>query len=111
MKVVVANGPNLDSLGVREPAVYGTETLADIERALAARGREVGLEVVFLQTNHEGELIDRLQAEASGSAGVVVNPGALTHYSYALYDCLRALDVPIVEVHLTNLFAREEDFR
>jgi 3-dehydroquinate dehydratase II len=111
MKLVVANGPNLNLLGSREPEVYGTETLADIEARCRALGAERGCQVVFFQTNHEGEMLDRLQRESPGSAGVVLNPGALTHYSYSLYDCLRALPVPVVEVHLSNLHARAERFR
>lgn len=110
-RVVVANGPNLNRLGAREPAIYGRQTLADIQAVLDARAEELGWVVSFFQSNHEGEVIDRLYEEAPGSAGVIINPGAWTHYSLALYDCLRTLEVPIVEVHLSNLFAREEEFR
>ena len=107
----MANGPNLNLLGSREPEVYGTGTLSDLERQVREHGERRGCEVVFFQTNSEGTLIDRLQSEAPGTAGVVLNPGAFTHYSYALYDCLRWLPAPVVEVHLSNLYARGEEFR
>jgi 3-dehydroquinate dehydratase-2 len=110
-RVVVANGPNLNLLGTREPDIYGTTTLAEIQAMVDARAGDLGWAVAFFQTNHEGEMIDRLQREAPGSDGVVINPAAFTHYSYALMDCLKALAVPVVEVHLSNLFARAEPFR
>jgi 3-dehydroquinate dehydratase-2 len=103
--VRVLNGVNLGSLGTRRPEVYGTLTLNDIENVL--REAFPGVDFEFRQTDYEGEMV-RWVREASGSAGLVVNPGAWTHYSYALHDALEALDVPKVEVHLSNVHAREE---
>jgi 3-dehydroquinate dehydratase-2 len=102
----IINGPNLNRLGQREPGIYGGATLADIEQKARERGRERGFEVVFRQSNHEGELVDWLHA-ASNSAGVVLNAGAYTHTSVALHDAIRTLEAPVIEVHLSNVFARE----
>ncbi len=107
-RVVVVNGPNLDLLGKREPEIYGTQTLADLNDVIRTRAQSLHLEVSLLQSNSEGEIIDFLHKHAPGSAGIVINPGALSHYSLALYDCLQALAVPVVEVHLSNIHAREE---
>lgn len=106
--VVVVNGPNLNLLGKREPEVYGTRTLADLNDVVKTKARSLGLELHWLQSNDEGEIIDYLQRHAPGSIGIIVNPGALSHYSLALYDCLTALALPVVEVHLSNIHAREE---
>jgi 3-dehydroquinate dehydratase-2 len=111
VKIVVANGPNLNLLGSREPEIYGSQTLADLEAQARDLASKRGCDVAFFQTNSEGELLDFLQREAPGSVGVVLNPGAFSHYSYALYDCLRALPVPVVEVHISNVHARREEFR
>jgi 3-dehydroquinate dehydratase-2 len=110
-RLLVVNGPNLNLLGTREPDVYGTTTLAEIEGMIARRAAELGCEVAFFQSNSEGAILDYLQREAPAASGVVLNPAALTHSSYALYDCLRALHTPVVEVHLSNLHTRAEDFR
>ena len=107
-KVVVVNGPNLNLLGKREPEIYGTNTLADLNDRLRDRGRELGVDVALFQSNSEGEIIDFLQKEAPGALGVIINPGAFSHYSLALYDCLQALGLPVVEVHISNIHAREE---
>jgi len=107
-KVVVVNGPNLNLLGKREPEIYGTNTLADLNDRVRDRGRELGVDVALFQSNGEGEIIDFLQKEAPGALGVIINPGAFSHYSLALYDCLQALGLPVVEVHISNIHAREE---
>ena len=107
LAVYVLNGPNLNLLGVREPEVYGRMTLAEIGQAVTARARTHGLEVIFRQSNHEGELIDWLQEARTQSCGVILNAGALTHTSVAIYDAVRALDRPLIEVHLSNPYARE----
>lgn len=109
MDVLVINGPNLNTLGTREPAVYGTTTLADIEAAVVAQGQAAGLEVDTFQSNHEGEIIDRLQCAATdGTQFVIINPGAFTHTSVAIRDAFAAVAIPFVEVHISNVHAREE---
>jgi 3-dehydroquinate dehydratase-2 len=107
VKVLVLNGPNLGALGRREPEIYGTRTLADLEAMVTKHARELGLEVSFRQSNHEGQLIDWIETEASDA--IIINPGALSHYSMALADALRGSGKPVVEVHISNVFAREPE--
>ncbi len=107
MKFLVANGPNLNLLGRREPEIYGPETLQQINDWLAAQPALKDDELVFFQSNHEGELIDCLHRHLGQVSGAVFNPGAFTHYSYALRDAIAAVDYPVVEVHLSDISARE----
>lgn len=109
MKVLVLNGPNLGTLGRREPEVYGTRTLADLEAMLSARAHELGVELRCLQSNHEGQLIDAIERDGSASDAIIINPGALSHYSLALVDALRGSGKPVIEVHISNVFAREPE--
>lgn len=106
MRILVLNGPNLNLLGSREPAVYGRETLADIEALLRARAAALGVEIAFVQSNHEGTLVDEIQAHADWD-GLIINAAAYTHTSVAIADVVRATGVPAVEVHLSNVYARE----
>jgi 3-dehydroquinate dehydratase-2 len=106
-RLLVLNGPNLASLGEREPEIYGSVTLIDIETAVRERAAALGLQIRCEQTNHEGAMVDILEAERGVSAGCIVNPGGLTHTSVVLADALRSFGAPVVEVHLSNILARE----
>ena len=108
--VLVINGPNLNLLGVREKDLYGTLSLEDINRELTIQAQKEGVEIEFYQSNHEGELVDRIQETLGNTDAIIINAGALTHYSIALLDALKAVEIPFLEVHLTNIYARE-DFR
>jgi len=107
VKIAVVHGPNLGRLGMREPEVYGTATLADVDQALQALARELDAEVETFQSNHEGRIVDFLEQIADAADGVLINPGGLTHTSVVLRDALAGLGVPFVEVHLSNTAARE----
>jgi len=107
-RVLVLHGPNLNMLGQREPQIYGHTTLADIDAMLVTLGQELGVAVETFQSNHEGELVSRIQAARSQVSALLINGGAYTHTSVAILDALLAVDLPVVEVHLSNLYKREE---
>ena len=105
--VFILNGPNLNLLGVRDPSIYGRDTLADIEERCLARAAALGLQIDFRQTNHEGQLVDWIQEARESADGIILNAGALTHTSVAVMDALLAAQLPVIEVHLSNIFQRE----
>ena len=108
MRILVINGPNLNMLGKRDAEHYGTDTLEYLEQALTEKGKALGCELIFFQSNHEGAIIDFIQKKASAADGILINPGALTHYGYSLHDALADSGLPVVEVHLSDIQAREE---
>ena len=110
MKILVINGPNLNMLGIREPELYGRETYADLLEKIRRHAEKTGTEVSFFQSNHEGALVDVIQEAYGAQDGIVLNPGAYTHTSVALLDALKAVGIPAVEVHITDVDGRE-DFR
>ena len=109
-KILVIHGPNLNMLGTREPEIYGHETLEEIDTTLAERGEQLGLHIETYQSNHEGEIVDRIQQARDTFGGIIINPAAYTHTSIAIRDALSMLDLPVVEMHLSNINMRE-DFR
>lgn len=111
MRIAVLNGPNLNLLGLREPSLYGTDTLEDVERQLHSVARELGVSLEFLQRNGEGELVDCIHALRGRAEGAVVNAGAYSHSSLAIRDALTGIALPFVEVHVTNVYAREPERR
>lgn len=108
MRLLVLNGPNLNRLGLREPTVYGSQTLQDLEAQLQAFAGKNSCELICFQSNHEGELIDKLHHAEGSFDGIVINPGAFTHYSYAIRDAIASITVPVMEVHISNIHKREE---
>ncbi len=110
MNILIINGPNLNLLGKREPEIYGSETLEDIQRWLCEQLETNGMELRFFQSNHEGGIIDTLHDGIGRTDGIIINPGAFTHYSYAIRDAITAVNIPTVEVHLSDIHSRE-DFR
>lgn len=107
-KILVINGPNLDMLGMREPGIYGSETLETLEKKIEKKAAELKAEVSFFQSNIEGEIINCLHSAIGVYDGIIINPGAFTHYSYAIRDALAILKVPVIEVHISNIHKREE---
>jgi 3-dehydroquinate dehydratase-2 len=107
-RILVINGPNLNNLGKRDPGQYGTKTLKEIEAEVAKKAKELGVEALFFQSNHEGAIVDWIQSNSAGAHGVIINGGALTGVGYSILDALLDAKLPLVEVHLSNIHAREE---
>ncbi len=107
MNILIINGPNLNFLGIREPEIYGTKTYTDLKQYLHKYADRTGVNIQIYQSNHEGEIIDLIQEHYLDFQGLIINPGAYTHYSYAIYDCLKSINLPAVEVHLSDLSKRE----
>lgn len=107
-KLLLINGPNLNLLGAREPGIYGNTTLKDIEDQVTKFANENGIELSTFQSNHEGYIIDKIQDARTKFSGIIFNPGAFTHYSYAIRDAIASVDVPVIEVHISNVHKREE---
>ncbi len=107
-KILVLNGPNLNMLGIREPQVYGTTTLKDIENMLKEKAQSLNVEIEFFQSNHEGDIVDKICNVKNSFSGIIINPAAYTHTSVAIRDAISAGDLPVIEVHLSNIHSREE---
>ena len=107
-KIMVINGPNLNMLGIREKGIYGTSGLEEINQKIKSKANELSIEVEFFQSNHEGALIDKIHSCHNIFDGLIINPGAFTHYSYALRDAIASVDIPAIEVHISNIHKREE---
>lgn len=107
-KILVVNGPNINMLGTREPEIYGDFTLADIEKKLKTLAKELDVEISFFQSNHEGEIVDKIQSVKDKVFGIIINPAAFTHTSVAIRDAISSIAVPAIEVHISNVYSREE---
>jgi len=108
MKILIINGPNINFLGIREKKIYGSEDYQHLLGLIGNKGQEINAEIEVFQSNHEGAIIDRIQdAYSDGTEGLIINPGAYSHYSYAIYDALKSIDIPKVEVHISNIMERE----
>ena len=110
MKILVINGPNLNMLGIREPGIYGKSTYSDLVEMIKERAEELGVQTEFFQSNHEGDIVDKIQAAYNDADGIIINPAAYTHTSVAILDALKAVAIPTVEVHISDI-AQREDFR
>ena len=108
MKILVINGPNLNILGKRNKAIYGDKTLPEIDAMLKKQGQSLGIDVISFQSNSEGKLIDFIQEHSPQADGIIINPGALTHYGFSLRDALADSELPVIEVHISNIYARED---